>query len=95
MVLKGGEVIVGSADPLPAPTISEPLMSSSDEVGGVHFLITGLPLMGPLPLPIIGGAPGEVGLCGSLMGGRERGRSCPGRLEPLVRGVVSPRARRA
>ncbi len=94
MVLKGGEVIVGSADPLPAPTISEPLMSSSDEVGG-DFLITGLPLRGPFPLPIKGGAPGEVGLSGSLIGGRERGRSCPGRVEPLVWGVVSPRARRA
>ncbi len=88
MVLKGGEVIVGSANPLPAPTISEPLMSSSDEVGGENFLITGLPLRGPLPLPIKGGAPGEVNLS-------ERGRSCPGRVEPLVGGVVSPRERRA
>ncbi len=95
VVLNGGDVRVGSADPLPAPTISEPLTSSSEEVKGDVFLIAGLPSLGPLPLRKRGVALLEVGggLCGCLRGGRERGSNRPGRMVPLVGGPVGPRTR--
>lgn len=101
VVLNGGDS-VGNAEPLPAAAISDPLTSSSEEVKGDVFLIARLPSLGPLPLRKRGGAPGEVGSfpgetgpCGNLMGGRERGSNCPGRMAALVGGLACPRARRA
>ncbi len=59
VVLNGGDEIVGKAEPLPAPTISDPLTSSSEEVNGVVFLIADLPSLGPFPLRKRGVAPTE------------------------------------